>query len=121
MKALLLIAHGSRRLASNDEVRQLAERMASLADGEYGGVFPAFLELAEPSIPGGVGDCVAAGASEIVVVPYFLAAGRHVAEDIPEELAKARAIHPEVKIHQVDYLGKHQSIPDILLGLASQA
>ncbi len=118
MKALLLIAHGSRRVASNDEVRRLSSQMAELAGGEYDTVVPAFLELAEPDIPAGVDECVAAGATEVVVVPYFLAAGRHVAEDIPEELAKASQQHPDLKISQVDYLGTHASIPELLLGLA---
>ena len=121
MKALLFIAHGSRRTASNDEVRQLSERMANLAGDEFDMVVPAFLELAEPDIPAGVDQCVAAGATEVVVVPYFLAAGRHVAEDIPEDLAKASEQHPDLKIDQVNYLGTHQSIPEILLGLARDA
>jgi len=32
------------------------------------------------------------GASEVVIFPYFLAAGRHVEEDIPEEAAKVADI-----------------------------
>lgn len=55
MQALLLIAHGSRREASNQEVR---------------------------------------------------------------ELEKAVRKHAAVSIHQSDYLGKHKSIPELLLALA---
>ena len=47
-----------------------------------------FLELAEPSIPDGIQRCIDAGATEVVVVPYFLSAGRHVSEDIPAEVEK---------------------------------
>ncbi len=118
MHALLLIAHGSRREASNQEVRQLAAEIERIAGDRFDCVTPAFLELAEPDIPGGVDRCVAAGATRITTVPYFLAAGRHVANDIPAELEKAAQAHPSVQIGQSDYLGQHQSIPALLLALA---
>ena len=118
MQSLLLVAHGSRRQASNREVRDLAKALSQVAGEKFDLVVPAFLELAEPDIPGGVDRCVEAGASSIRVVPYFLAAGRHVATDIPEELAKARCRYPDIDIRQSDYLGKHASIPAMLLTLA---
>jgi len=118
MQALLLIAHGSRREASNDEVRILAERLAALSGDKFITVEAAFLELAEPSIPDGVSRCVTAGANDVMVVPYFLSAGRHVTEDIPAELDKARTDNPSVLVKQSDYLGKHICIPNILLTLA---
>lgn len=118
MKSLLLIAHGSRREASNQEVRELTDRLAQVAGERFDLVLPAFLELAEPNIQGGVDRCVAAGATSVKVVPYFLSAGRHVAADIPEELAKARCRHSGVAILACDYLGRHKAIPDILLKLA---
>ena len=88
MKSLLIVAHGSRRAASNDEVRALSERVARQAGDAYRRVECAFLELAEPSIPDGIQAEIDAGAVDITVVPYFLSAGRHVAEDIPAEVAK---------------------------------
>ncbi len=94
MQALLLIAHGSRREASNQEVRDLAKRLSQAAGKHLDLVVPAFLELAEPDIPRGVDRCVEAGATSVKVVPYFLSAGRHVATDIPDELEKARRQHP---------------------------
>lgn len=119
MKALLLIAHGSRREASNEEVRSLAKQLADMSGGQFFTVEAAFLELAEPSIPDGVSRCVEAGAREVMVVPYFLSAGRHVVTDIPAELDKARVKHPEASVIQSDYLGKHSCIANILLMLAN--
>ena len=84
MRALLVVAHGSRRVASNDEVRQLTDELRAAAGDEYAQVECAFLELAQPSIPDGIDCCVAEGATEVVILPYFLSAGRHVAKDIPE-------------------------------------
>ncbi len=118
MHAVLLIAHGSRREASNEEVRGLAARLGQLAADRFDCVLPAFLELAEPDIVTGVANCVAAGASTVTVVPYFLSAGRHVAQDIPGELEKAGRIHPQVDIRQSHYLGMHEAVPELLLKLA---
>lgn len=115
MHALLLIAHGSRRESSNQEVRELARRLENLAHDRFDRVVPAFLELAEPDIPGGVALCVQAGADEVTVVPYFLSAGRHVVEDIPDELAKAAENHPHIKIHLSRYIGQHEDMPMLLL------
>ena len=118
MHALLLIAHGSRREASNAEVRELAAKLERLAGKRFGCVIPAFLELAEPDIPTSVGLCAKQGATTVTAVPYFLAAGRHVANDIPDELEKAARKYQAITIHQSDYLGKHETITELLLGLA---
>ncbi|MEN8176684.1 MAG: CbiX/SirB N-terminal domain-containing protein, partial [Pseudomonadota bacterium] len=66
MKSLLLVAHGSRREASNQEVRDLASSLANQAGDTYQDVSAAFLELAEPSIPDGILAALERGASEIV-------------------------------------------------------
>ncbi|MBF0266888.1 MAG: CbiX/SirB N-terminal domain-containing protein, partial [Gammaproteobacteria bacterium] len=72
MKALLLIAHGSRREASNDEVRQLVKKLKTQVGTEYPIMEAAFLEIAQPLIDGGLDCCANQGATEIYVVPYFL-------------------------------------------------
>lgn len=119
MKSLLIIAHGSRRHASNDEVRELTRRIASKTDQQFDSVQCAFLELAEPSIPDGIHECVAQGAKEIVILPYFLSAGRHVAEDIPKEVAQTQPLHPTVNIHIAPYLGSLEAIADLMAAQAS--
>ncbi len=121
MQALLLIAHGSRREASNDEIRDLTMALKQHADGKFSIVKCAFLELVEPSIPDGVSACVEEGAESVTVLPYFLSAGRHVVIDIPEELRKAQALHPEISIKTSPYLGSAQGISEILMGLSKQA
>jgi sirohydrochlorin ferrochelatase len=118
MRFLLLIAHGSRRAASNDEVRQLTQRLAARSGGRFDGVRCAFLELAEPDIGQGVEQCISGGATEVLVLPYFLSAGRHVVEDIPGELAPKREQHPQVSIRLLDYVGASEQMMDLLLAVA---
>ena len=112
-KVVLFVAHGSRRAESNDEVRALAEKMDNGSSG-YCKVIPAFLELAEPSIPNGLKQAIQMGAKEIVVFPYFLSAGRHVVKDIPQEVNVVKEEYPEIKITITDYLGKSMKMPEII-------
>jgi len=118
MKALVLVAHGSRREASNEEIRELTARLRE-EDRRFRHVSCAFLELAEPSIPDGLRMAIAAGATEVVVLPYFLSAGRHVVADIPAEVASVQAEHPGVAIRVAPYLGAADGITRLLLEQAS--
>ncbi|MCP1674973.1 sirohydrochlorin ferrochelatase [Natronocella acetinitrilica] len=115
MRYLALIAHGSRREASNDEVRRLAQALERRAGDTLGGVRCGFLELAEPSIPDVIGHCVEAGASEVLVMPYFLSAGRHVAEDVPREVAIATKRYPGISIDVMEYLGADAGLLELML------
>ena len=113
MKYVLIIAHGSRRMVSNDEVREVT-RQFSLQSHDFDHVSCAFLELDDPSIPQGLLNAIEAGATEIIVLPYFLSAGRHVTEDIPAQIAPVQGAHPEVEIKIAPYLGAASTIPQIL-------
>lgn len=119
MKYLLIVAHGSRRMASNDEVREVARRF-DLQDHRFDKVGTAFLELDKPSIPQGLVYAIEQGASEIIVLPYFLSAGRHVSEDIPAEIASVQKNYLNVTIKIAPYLGASDRMPEILLAQASE-
>jgi sirohydrochlorin ferrochelatase len=115
MKSLLLVAHGSRREASNDEVREVARKLGGEVNGVFDQVECAFLELAQPSIPDGIRQAIQSGATQVIVLPYFLSAGRHVAEDIPEEVEIVRKESPDIDITVAPYLGAADGLTGILL------
>lgn len=114
---ILLIAHGSRRESSNHEVEILARKVALLAS-EFDSVSAAFLEMAEPNIESRLLQLIEQGANEIIILPYFLAAGRHVVEDVPAEVEQVIAAHPEVEIRLSEHLGAVNEVPGLLLKLA---
>lgn len=120
MHHLLIVAHGSRRAASNQEIQALTELLASQSK-DFASVRCAFLELAEPSIPDALRQLIAEGATKIIVMPYFLSAGRHVSEDIPAEIDSVRVEHPQVEIHLADYLGAAEGLTTLLLAQAQTA
>ncbi len=108
--AIALVAHGSRAPAANQAHVELAERLA----GTLGmAVVPGFLELAEPTIP----DAVAAAADRadrVLVLPFFLAPGRHVAADVPAQVDEARARCPGVTVELLDAFGADPAVADLL-------
>ncbi len=119
MQALVLIAHGSRRAASNQEVKDLASRLKHSATDRFQLVEPGFLELASPSIPQAIEACIEAGATSLVIVPYFLAAGRHVAEDIPRIVEPVAQQHRHVAIHIAEHIGASDSMSKLILDSAN--
>jgi len=118
MNALLLVAHGSRRDESNNEIRALTKALAPKVVDQFDLVECAFLELAIPFIPQGIQALVDQGASYVQVLPYFLARGTHVAKDIPREVAKARVANPNVTVVLTDYLGASDSVANVLRDIA---
>ena len=120
-KALLVVAHGSRRESSNEEVRSVARRVAQLSEGAYDQVMAAFLELVEPSIPDGIRRCHEMGAGTVLVLPYFLSAGRHVVTDVPREVELGRQRCPDAEVVLCDYFGGSDAIPGRLLDVANSS
>ena len=117
MKHLLVVAHGSRRAASNDEVRELVYQMRR-HNQVYDRIECAFLELAEPSIPKGIQNCIDSGAEEIIVLPYFLAAGTHVVNDIPDLIQEKQKTNPKIIIRQAGHVGALPGMIDLMLQAA---
>lgn len=117
MQALLVVAHGSRRAASNQEIFDLIDILLTKTTG-YINIAAAFLELASPSISEGIDLCVKKGATEVVVLPYFLSAGRHVSEDIENALAPKREEYPQLMITIKPHIGAANGMVEMLLNLA---
>ena len=114
MKALLLIAHGSRRQASNDEVVSLAGVIAGEMKDEYPIVQAGFLEIVQPSITEAIDRCVQLGATEVFVIPFFLAKGRHVSEDVPGDVEQARQTHGDITITITPHIGASPKLKNLI-------
>lgn len=109
---IILVDHGSRFHEANDLLEEVA-RMYQRACGAAI-VEPAHMELAEPTIAQAFAACVARGAREIVVHPYFLAPGRHSSQDIPRITAAAAAQFPGVPYRLTEALGLDERMAEII-------
>lgn len=118
--AVLLVAHGSRVAESNAEIETLALRLAANLPAGYA-VSHAFLELASPSIGDALDTLAEDGITRVLVVPYFLAAGRHVTEDIPAIVEAARKRHPHLEARVTGHLGAEEGVPALLSAMVTGA
>ena len=109
---VVVVDHGSRRADANRWHEEFVARLAE--DGAHPIVEAAHMELAEPSIATAFAACVAAGASTVVFVPYFLWPGRHWTEDIPALTAEAAKAHPGVRYLIAAPLGPHPALAGIV-------
>lgn len=108
-----IFAHGSKVKEANESVRALARQFA--AAGPFDLVEPCFLELAEPDLAGALAALAERGASEVVVLPYFLTLGRHLTEDLPRLSAQARLRFPGLEVKVAPPLDGHSSLVAILV------
>ena len=90
------------------------------ARGEFDEVVAAHLEAPEPTLSSAVRRCVAGGATELVVVPYFLAPGGHVARDIPAKVREAVG-DARVVVRIGDPLGFDDALVDLVVRRARAA
>jgi sirohydrochlorin ferrochelatase len=117
--AVLLIAHGSRRAEANEELLTVAESLRNR--GRYPFVQVAYLELASPTIAEGGAECAQAGASEVILLPFFLSPGRHVADDLTAARDELAARFPTVRFSLAEPLGSHPLILQALEERADEA
>ena len=115
MKALLIVAHGSRRSEANEQVRRLTQNIRNKVFNYYEKVDCAFLEIANPSTQQSIDELVESGVKSIKLLPYFLTIGSHVEEDIPRIIKEKEKDYPDVQIEMMDYIGNHQGIFDIII------
>jgi sirohydrochlorin ferrochelatase len=112
-RAIVLVDHGSRRVEANAQLEALAERVRAREPDTL--VVTAHLEVEAPDIAEALAGCAAAGAKDVVLLPWFLAPGRHTAEDIPRAVALACARHPELRVRIGEPLGLDAVLVELAL------
>ena len=103
----------ARRVSYNGETPQPAHRGREAA-ALLPAAKPAYRKGGEPGITAGLDKLINAGAAEIVVLPYLLAAGQHVASDIPAEVESLARRHPRVRIILAPHLGAAGGMPELI-------
>lgn len=109
---IILVDHGSRRDESNQMLLDVVDAYRKHANWQI--VEPAHMELAEPSIATAFARCVEQGATKVVVLPYFLAPGKHWYEDIPRLAAEAAEAHSSIDHVVTTPLGIHELMLKII-------
>ena len=117
--AIILFAHGARDPEWANPLRRVQAAIRQRA-GDVA-VELAFLELMAPTLPDCAAALAAGGASEIVVIPMFIAQGGHLKRDVPEMLDRLRSTHPEVRFSLGGAIGENESVVQAMAEAALQA
>ena len=114
MKALILIAHGSKKESSNIEFLKMVENIKNKNSG-YEYTEGCFLELADPDIESTVLKFVLKDIKRVDFYPFFLNSGKHVLIDIPNIVEKLKEKYPQVNLNLLNHFGKSKNIERIIL------
>lgn len=116
---IVLFAHGARDPRWAAPFEAVAARLRQRLPGTA--VRLAYLELMVPDLPAAAAELVAAGCTDVVVLPLFLGAGRHVRNDLPQIVQTLRAAHPRVRWSLQPPVGELPSVIDAMAGAAVDA
>jgi sirohydrochlorin ferrochelatase len=118
MTAYIVFAHGSSVESANEAVRAVSH--AAAGRGGWKLYETAFLGGGRPNLEEAATKMAADGATEIVVIPYFLTSGLHLERDLPALIAEIRRTHPEIQIRATEPLDGHPGLIDAVLDRAGQ-
>ena len=117
-KVLIVLGHGSRREAANEEIRLLGEMVQQ--QNPSWRVEVAFVEFASPSLEEQVQRLAKENIKEIVLAPVFLTVGNHLAQGLPKRI-KVLEEAVGLKIIMADHLGADPLIASLISKRAKEA
>lgn len=116
--AVIVLSHGSKTEGAGDSGRRMIAEVKKR--GGYEIVEQAFLQHSSPGLMDAIEACARRNAGRIVIVPFFIQPGAHVARDIPEMIGKARKEHPDIDIVVTDFTGSHPLMAEIVMDLVGR-
>ena len=125
MKALIVIDHGSRNPLAHYELLAFVEKIqAQILDNPQNStsqnlkVRGAHLELAEPHLDRVVEELHQNGVRDFAILPWFLASGRHLCEDIPGLVSILQAKYKDSTFSLKKHLGQEESLVNLALKMS---
>ncbi len=111
---IILFAHGARDPNWAEPLerlkRMLGERMPEAM------IEPAFLEHMAPTLEDAASDLIARGATQLSIVPVFIANGGHLREDLPRRVEALTAKHPGIPVRIAPPIGEVDTILSAISG-----
>lgn len=107
-RGVILLSHGSRQEAANEDFRNFVRTMQGEDPGEV--YVAAFLSSGHPGLETAALELLNRGCDRIVVMPVFLGAGSHVLEDIPRIISQLARDHQGLEIVQAPHVGSHPGL-----------
>ncbi len=112
-KTLIIMAHGSRKEAANQEFITLVEAMKN-NPLDYHRIEHCFLEIASPNLQTTVENLLNEGQTQFDLYPLFFNQGNHVSRDIPKQIQHIQERYPNCHIKQLSYFGQYQQLQETI-------
>ena len=100
---LIMIAHGSRDRRWREHFEQLH---ATIKRTTSKSVKLAYLEFVSPTLMDSARDAVAEGATQLEILPVFMAGGAHVSRCLPEQAQQVRDSFSEIEVNVLPPIGE---------------
>jgi sirohydrochlorin cobaltochelatase len=119
IRAVVLVGHGSLRAGAGAAMIRLAERAQAAKVAHI--VRAGFLNYSQPTFGEALARCAEAGASEVVIQPYFLVPGKFVRDNVAQLAETGRLAYPQLSIQVAQPFGDHPALARLLLKRALEA
>ncbi|MBV9849976.1 MAG: CbiX/SirB N-terminal domain-containing protein, partial [Armatimonadetes bacterium] len=116
MDALILFSHGSLLCGAGEALDAHAARLR--AGGRWPVVEVGYMNYSEPTFDEAIARCQAAGATRIIVLPFFLVPGYFVTQSLPEHIARAHVGYPDVTFLVAEAIGFDPRLADAVIDAA---
>ena len=118
-KAIILMGHGSRVPDAGKGMEKVASRLRELSISDI--VDVCYMERLGPRFGQVFEKCIKLGATEVILIPYFLHLGLHTRTDIPAMMKLEAAKHPDVKLIFGKNLGFDELLVDLVIKRISES
>lgn len=109
--AIIILGHGSRLKKANKTILEIVK---GIKQEGWDIVEPAYLQFHKPDLFTSIKNTREKGCRKIIIVPFFLFMGNHVARDIPKAIKKEAAKYPGVNFVYAKNLGEDPRIEIIV-------
>ncbi|HUK99788.1 MAG TPA: CbiX/SirB N-terminal domain-containing protein [Nitrospirota bacterium] len=116
--AIIILGHGSLCKGADTAAKRIAAEIEKI--GKYEIVQHAFLRYTGPTADEALERCIQQNVEKIVIVPFFLQSGTHVAKDIPDFVVKATKLYPSIAFDVTEFIGTHLMLKEIVLDLINE-
>ncbi len=118
MKAVLLLAHGSKENNTVDTMETITKMVREKTNVDM--VEEAYMQMRDKNLAKGIDNLVAKGATSVIIMPYFLFEGVHIKEDIPMEIADYMSKNPNITVTMGKTLGADERLAAIVADRISE-
>lgn len=119
MYKILIIAHGTQK-AETDDLEFIVKELANLLNKKVYDVQYAYLKYGNPSVDEVISSLKEENIKKIIIHPFFLSSGIHVAFDIPKIIERIQKEYPNIEVFCTKPLGKSKELVYIIKNLIEE-